>query len=339
MLLPAVLSRRKLPVNLREDELMLFSDEIERLIPAVNLQEIGNVRISPDGLLFKRGQILSESFAFPSLQDEWKKRSVVKLLVRNYILRKTRLIEDDAVWIVDTWSKGYFHWLSDALCKLFLIRELLNERTLLLPHQYQGLDFVWGSLKAFAVKDVRFTDANEVLRCDKLVLPAPVAPSGHFRDEIIQGVRHQLTSYYSANAPSTPDGRIYISRERAPKRKLSNEAEILDVLRGFRFEVIHAEDLLFVDQIRIFSQTRYLISNHGAGLTNMLFMNTGARVLELRHETDRVNNCYFTMSSALNLDYFYQTCEPTNSGEDAHTANLVVDAERLEKNLRIMLKD
>ncbi len=89
--------------------------------------------------------------------------------------------------------------------------------------------------------------------------------------------------------------------------------------------------------MRVASGARYMVSNHGAGLTNMLFMKAGGRVLELRHESDRINNCYFTLASALELDYLYQTCTPVVQGEDPHTADLRVDAEKLRDNLRLML--
>ena len=73
----------------------------------------------------------------------------------------------------------------------------------------------------------------------------------------------------------------------------------------------------------------------GAGLTNMLFMKRGGSVLELRHASDHINNCYFTLSSALNLNYFYQTCEPSPVDSNPHTADLIVDPRTLESNLRI----
>lgn len=69
----------------------------------------------------------------------------------------------------------------------------------------------------------------------------------------------------------------------------------------------------------------------------MLFMSPGAAVLELRHQTDRMNNCYFTLASALGLKYFYQTCEPRGPIQDPHFADLLVDAEALRKNIQLML--
>ena len=332
LLLPDTLVQRRLPCNLSPEELDLFRHELERKIPAVNLINLSDVRVSPDGILFTGGKILAESFPFPFLRDEWKTRSVIKFLARNYFFHGTRRIEQEAVWLTDTWSAGYFHWFGDVLPKIWATRHLLNDRVLLLPHAYEKYEFVRSSLKAFDVQNVEFIASHEVVRCRRLLLPTPIAPSGHFREEIIRGVRKQLLEYFSG--PSTAIARrVYISRARAPKRRIANEAEVSAALRKFDFEIIHAEDLPFVEQVRLFSQTRYLVSNHGAGLTNMLFMQSGGSVLELRHKTDRVNNCYFTLASALNLNYFYQTCDPLADGEDAHTAHLFVNVEQLACNL------
>jgi len=68
----------------------------------------------------------------------------------------------------------------------------------------------------------------------------------------------------------------------------------------------------------------------------MLFMGPGTNVLELRYVNDRVSN-YFTLASALSLNYFYQSCEPANRAEDPHTADLKVDARALRANLELML--
>ncbi|HEX5705416.1 MAG TPA: glycosyltransferase family 61 protein [Pyrinomonadaceae bacterium] len=330
ILKPQMVSRR-LPLNFDENDRQLFAHELEKVIPETSLLELHDVRISSDGLLFKDGKILKESFAFPFLLDEWKKRSRVKFIASNYLLRKTRKLDKTAFWIVDQWSSGYFHWLSDALSRLTLIRANLQDEILLLPHHYAQFDYVQASLKSFDVQNVEFIAPHEVVRCKRLLLPTPIAPSGHFREEIIRGVRKQLLDYFTE--PSALARRVYISRAHAPKRRIVNEAEVSAALRKFDFEIIHAEDLGFAEQVRLFSQTRYLVSNHGAGLTNMLFLQSGGSVLELRHKTDRVNNCYFTLASALNLKYFYQTCDPLPDGEDAHTADLFVNVEQLARNL------
>ena len=335
VLRPETISRRKLPVNFNQDDFNLFSHELERVIPQTRLLELHNVGVSAEGILFQRGKMLPESFAFPANRKNWKRRSVLSFVLSNYLLRKRRRFEKDASWVIDDWSAGYFHWLADVLPRLFTIRDRLKDLVLVLPHAYKGLEFVQPSLKAFIMGGVEFIDPGEVLFCKKLIVPTHTAPSGHYNEEIIGGVRSLLLQVYGDSGGGE---RIYISRGRARKRRILNEEAVLDILAEFGFQTIYAEDLSFEQQVKTFSQARYLVSNHGAGLTNMLFMPQGAGVLELRHHTDCINNCYFTLSSALHLNYFYQRCQSGNSDQEPHVADLLVDPQILRENLELLTR-
>jgi len=337
VLLPERVSKRKLPLNLGASDLNLFAPAMDKVIPQTRLLELRHVMISSDGFLFKGGKILPESFAFPFLRRDWKTRSVIKFFATNYLLRKRRTFKQDAVWVVDNWSNGYFHWLADALTRLFVMRDRLDEFILLLPWDYEGRDFVQSSLRPFGVNEVEFIKREEVLRCRRVFMPTHTAPSGHYNEEAISGVRRLLLQAYGDADYHGPGERIYISRGRARKRRILNEEAVLDILAEFEFQTIYAEDLSFEQQVKVCSRAHYLVSNHGAGLTNMLFIPQGAGVLELRHHTDCVNNCYFSLSSALHLNYFYQTCRSGNNSEDPHTADLVVDPNALRANLILLL--
>jgi hypothetical protein len=327
----ASLSKRQLPQNFDEAHLDLFQHEFERPIPESRLLRFENVSVSSEGLLFKGAKMLPESFAYAFEFDNWKRRSILKFLVTNHFLRKRRTIETPVLWITDYWSKGYFHWLTDALTRLFVVRDRLDQLTLLLPTEFATRDFVKSSLNVFGVKRVEFIRPNEVVKCRRLLMPTHTAPSGHFRDEVIQGVR---TTLLNALGESHQGGeRLYISRRLAGRRRIANETELTPVLEKFGFETVCAEELSFEQQVKLFSRARYLVSNHGAGLTNMLFMRDGGAVLELRHVSDYINNCYFILASALKLDYYYQLCQAEGDSADAHTADLIVDPKELETNL------
>jgi capsular polysaccharide biosynthesis protein len=331
------MTRRRLPANFQQDDLPLFGHELEREMPPAELLELRGVRLSPDGFLFRGVRILPESFAYPANFERWKTRSVVKFFIFNYLMRRSRKVTDPLLWIVDDWSGGYFHWLADALTRLYTVRDEARSMTLLLPAEYASFGFVRPSLAPFGVRDVRFIAHDETLFCERLIVPMHTAPSGHYDEEILGGVRRVLVEAYGNTADGVEGERVYISRARATKRRITNEEEVVGVLREFGFRVVNAEEHTFEQQVEIASRARLLVSNHGAGLTNMLFMREGGRVLELRHRTDNVNNCYFTMASALGLEYFYQTCPSDDPAEDPHTAHLRVDASRLAKNLRLML--
>jgi hypothetical protein len=335
-LCPAAVSRRQLPQNFDQAHLNLFQHELERPIPESRLLRFENVSVSSEGLLFKGAKMLPESFAYPFEYDDWKRRSVLKFLVTNHFLRKRRRIETDVLWITDYWSKGYFHWLTDALTRLYVVRDRLDRLTLLLPWEFEARDFVTTSLRIFGVKNVDFIRPGEVVECQNLLMPTHTAPSGHFRDEVLHGVRSTLLATLGETAGRTEE-RIYISRRLAARRRVANEDELVPVLRNFGFEIVCAEDLSFEDQVRLFSRARFLASNHGAGLTNMLFLRDGGSVLELRHNSDYVNNCYFILASALKLKYYYQLCKAERDSADPHTAHLVVSRTEMETNLNLLL--
>ncbi|HEV7684841.1 MAG TPA: glycosyltransferase family 61 protein [Pyrinomonadaceae bacterium] len=334
-LLPESVAQRPLPHNFQKSDLQLFNHELERLIPASRLLEFSNVQASRDGILFKSLSLLPESFAFPANRELWKRRSLIRFFVDNYLLRRTRAARRDALWITDDWSYGYFHWLTDVLMRLYVVRERVNEFVLLLPVAYETLDFVQASLKCFGVTDVDYARQNEVIRCRRLFMPTHTAPSGHYNEAAIRGVRALLLNCYGAAESRGNSERVYVSRGRAPKRRILNEEPVREVLEEFGFETIYAEDYSFAQQVEIFSRARYIVANHGAGLTNMLFARDGGNVLELRHHTDAINNCYFTLAAALGLNYFYQTCR-SDTPQDPHTADLVVDLPTLRANLQLL---
>jgi hypothetical protein len=330
--------RRPLPLNVRDDEIGLFSGELERVIPPATLQELREVRISADGLLFKGLRLLPDSFAFPTLKDDLPVRARAKLLAINFALRRHRTFEKRAVWITDTWSVGYFHWLTDALSRLYMIRERAAESVLILPQPFRSLEYAHASLEAFNLSAIEFIGRDEVLLCRRLLLPGHAAYSGHFDEEVIRGVRTLLIGRFGTPPPPPGAARIYVSRALARKRRIANEAAVIDALRAREFRIVYSERLTLRDQVRLCSWADVLVSNHGAGLTNMLFMPDGAKVLELRHHGDAVGNCYFTLAAALGLHYFFQGCVPVDPIANPHQADLLVDVDRLNSNLDLMLR-
>ena len=139
------------------------------------------------------------------------------------------------------------------------------------------------------------------------------SPTGNYNEESINELRN---NFLKSISESEKDQKIYISRNKASKRRLLNEYKLSSILDSFGIKTIYAEELSFEDQIKIFSKTSLLIGVHGAGLTNMLFMSPNTIVLEFRFENDTNNNCYFSLASALNINYYY--CLGFKQNEDIY---------------------
>ncbi|HEX8282541.1 MAG TPA: glycosyltransferase family 61 protein [Pyrinomonadaceae bacterium] len=327
---------RAAPANLRAGDEELFAHERVCEIPPTRLLELRDVSATPEGMLFKGASILPESFSSPVIMRHFlgRPQSVAKFFAKNRLLRRRRRITGPRLWITDDWSGGYFHWLADALPRLYAAREAARETTLLLPHGYERLGFVTSSLKLFSLRGVEYVGADEVCVCERLLMPTHTAPSGHYNEPLVRELRDLILDACGA-AETKADARLYVSRGRAPKRKLTNEPEVARVVEEFGFRVVHFEEHTFEEQVRLTASARHLVSNHGAGLTNILFMRGGGGVLELRREGERERNWFYNLASAARLRYHYQLCAPADG--DAHAGDLTADTGLLRDNLALML--
>lgn len=328
-------SIRKLPVNFSEADLPLFQHELKRVIPATKLLKLKGIEVNPYGILFRGNEVLPESFPSPRHLDNWVNPKAKWRFLRRINSLKYKRLKQDVVWFTDIWSDGYFHWMTDALSRLVLSRGILINATVLLPGTYEDVEYVRSSLKPFAIRDVKFV--HEVFICKNFIMPTHTAPTGNYNECAMRALRSLYTDFYQNRRDERIGDKVYVSRSQAGKRRIVNEEKVVAVLKDYGFKTVRFEDHTFEQQVKIASGARYLISNHGGGLTNMLFMQSGGNILELRQKGDAHNNCYFALASALDLKYFYQLCDSENPGEDAFTANLIVDEQSLRKNVEHML--
>jgi capsular polysaccharide biosynthesis protein len=101
-----------------------------------------------------------------------------------------------------------------------------------------------------------------------------------------------------------PFRKVYLSRTKANRRRISNELELVKLLSAFDIEIYYAEDLELSSLIRILSETKFLISNHGAGLSNIIHLQPGQTILELKSDNDNYW-MYFSLSRILDHKYYY----------------------------------
>ena len=83
-----------------------------------------------------------------------------------------------------------------------------------------------------------------------------------------------------AGDPPRRQRRLYVTRRLARCGRFTNEQELEPILLDHGFEIIEAERLSFIEQVRLFSQAEVVTGPHGAGLTNILFAES-CKVLEL----------------------------------------------------------
>ena len=247
------------------------------------------------------------------------------------IKQPEKVIElNTAVSLRHFWEWNYYHFYFDVLGKLELLHLAgINDCFPLVIAKYADeVPFVRPLIqrgkfanRQWMVPSTEYIKANQVFFC---------------RTENAYEARISFVlDALDVDPASKGDKRFYLKR--STNRRLSNLAEIEPVLQKYAFEVIDAAEMNIDEQIEAFSKVRYLIANHGAGTTNILFRgNRPLSVLELYHK-----NCmnYDHKRMCEEMGYQWDALEgEMGSGTPFH-ADYSISADALEQKIIGMLAE
>lgn len=329
-------SFRKLPLNYRKEDADIFDHQMFYEGLPGYLLILKNIYYTGYGVVETHGkESLPKEFVF---YNSTKVRSILKFLyfiLKKILKNRYSIIQEPVVFIVDIRSNNYFHWVAEVIPRLLEAKEKIEKYPIILPAKFRDLSFVSDSLNYIGLK-FTYLEKFSLYKLKHLFFVSHFSITGNYHDEIIQKTRKVLRS---TDKPASSNQRVYISRARAERRKIANEEELEAILKSHDFKIIYCEQLSFCEQATIFSGAKILISIHGAGLTNMMFMENDNKVLEIRYKNDFHNNCYFSLASALNLRYYYFLAEPVCEGEDPYSANVTVDIPGIKWVIDSMVND
>lgn len=351
------LSIRNKPINITPEDESIFASEYEKIIKSSGIFNYKNAGVTKEGLVLNGHEIINESLVH---NDAKKWFGIYWILLKRLITNK-KISSRKVVLTYNNWTEGYFHWMTETIPRVVIANNYLNgeDMDLLMPSSLHPIyskksalkslintndiflkknSFYYDSLLPFKFKKIEILD-NDIYYFNELNLIEKTAETGNYNDSLMKDIREIYLSYMHRNKPSNIyfGKRIYVSRSKANRRKIINELEVEEILREFNFEIIYFEDHNFWTQVSIANNAEILISQHGAALTNMLFMNENCRVLELKASNDFSNHCYFSLASALKLKYYYQFCQVNDRNLSVQDADIYVDIIFLKNNLNTML--
>lgn len=341
-----------LPVNLQPLHAKRFLNNfyIQKPLEIIHLKNYWLYLTAYHGIAFKNFRILPES-----IHGKWDKRNVSLLkdyfpMVMNawmYARHEkegaiTELTGGKEYLLVHNWF-NYYHWLTETVLRMWLVKESAHDYILLLPESFREILFVQQSLMALDVRNIQYVKEG-VIRVPNLTLVENKAYCNHYFPELTRAIGNYFSDYVKKTGINSPDfgGKIFISRKKAERRRLVNEAAVEQMLAAYGFKAIAFEDFDLFQQIAILRKAKYLIGMHGAGLTNMLFMPEGGKVLELHREIytrhDLFSDVYWKLASALGHDYYYQFCEAESKDAGFFTANYLADLKKLKENIENFIR-
>ncbi len=202
---------------------------------------------------------------------------------------------------------NYYHWLYDVLPRLEVLRQSgikLSEDAQFAVNSNR-LGFQREMLEILGIKRVIATEPLYHLRAEILIVPSLPGVTGGVPKWVCDYLRRTFLDRLRLDVDGVaPEKMIYISRAGATYRRITNEAEVEELLMGHGFEVFKLEEISVAEQITLFHQARIVVAPHGAGLSNLVFCQPGTKVLEMC-APQYVNPCFWTISDGVNLDHFY----------------------------------
>ena len=208
----------------------------------------------------------------------------------------------------------YYHWMMDVLPRIGLLSQADFDIDSIDWFVINSLDkpFQKETLKALGIPQEKLIQSDIIphIQADKLVVPSFPGELDWVPKHTIEFLRHHFleTSTLQADKHIYPK-KIYISRAHAQYRRLVNEEQVVELLRGYGFQAVYLEQLTVAEQAKMFSVAEAIVAPHGAGLTNLVFCQAAAKVIEI-FSPDYLRTDYWMVSQQLSLEHYYVVGRP-----------------------------
>jgi hypothetical protein len=305
-------------------------------------KKLNNVFITNSGLLIhhlllpiKSAENLIGTYDYTFYYKYWRK-AIEQFLVSKYgkslnsIKYNNKNIE---YYTIQTPWFGYFSWLTTHLPRLINIQQKNPNAVLLLPLELEEINYVRNSISCVQNLKLELVPKNHHIFVKNYIFQQVRPWTSKFFPEDIFAVR----SFFDVKENKKANKRIYISRSKAKRRKIINESEFETYLLAQNFEIVHFEDLSISQQVNLMSETEIVISLHGAGLTNCMFMQPQSNLIELIPEVEKLKDFRFPfwrISSIVGLRYYSLFCETKSTEEiDLYDRNIIVSIKEIHNIL------
>lgn len=331
--------KRTLPINFIENDRDLFNHELEIKIGNPKIHSLKNVYIRKNKFYrFNLFEFKSQLWKMGAYTFSVKIKVFIKnLLFKNFSKKVDYEIIENGLWVIDDKSSMYFHWMLDSLQRLELFKITINNNNsikLLLPESFYDSPFVKMSLDIYNI-ETKILKKDVTYKVSNLIVPNHLANSGNFNPKITNLIRKRYLDYLSSLSPNVKSSKkIWITRQNARFRKITNFDEIKDILIQNNFDIHDFDKTEYLDQLKIVSNAEVIGGIHGAGLSNMLLMTSGKKVIEVRAQNDNHDNCYFSLASALDLSYYYFLASVDNIDGNYHSSDYHLDKNKFMNFLK-----
>ncbi|MDB5226402.1 MAG: hypothetical protein JWN78_595 [Bacteroidota bacterium] len=318
LLYPELKVIRDLPPGYEEMHL-LKKDFIHltETIPPVFLVEVDNAYISPFGVVYKHGFVVKES-----VYSMFNARSFYASFYKKLLLNKIIHIDGKCTIVHNSYFQNYYHWLLEAVPRLYLLKEQAPQLTLILNEDSPG--FIKQYVKLFRFKEVVYVNERHLVKADHAIFPTFTSRGLAMYEPIIREMATWLLKENNIRTGNPLSKNIFITRKSAKYRRLINEQEVIDYLSSRNVEIVTLEDLSIREQMQLFAEAKNVIGVQGAGMSNMIYAQHAKLLVTIIHE-EHPDDAYFNLANINNTGCYYFQCKGTGNFDYKNNDDLVAD--------------
>ena len=183
----------------------------------------------------------------------------------------------------------YGHFITEGLSTFWIFEQKPAEQF----DYFLFSPFVFGTdipeyalqcLRAFGIDPRKIVImGDDALSFEEIIVPERLFRLNHSADPSLRWVYQELCRKVAA-AGKSPE-KIYVSRRHLSLKKLTrviaNEVLVEKLFAQAGFTIVYPEELSFSAQLNLFTRVVVLAGSSGSALHNSLFMNRGAKLIEL----------------------------------------------------------
>jgi hypothetical protein len=186
----AITLERKLPVNIDDEHRPLFENLISCNVDAVNVADITNADITSHGSIIAN----LSTFKGTSLSNdngEVIQYKLIDLLRIKFFWPRMSLRNDLRYLVVhNIFSHTYYHWMVEALPRLFLLRDEIPSSVLLLPSNHNQ-KFHKESLELFGVRQTEILKDSTRYTVPKIITSTQIGRIANYHPAVL----NQMVQY------------------------------------------------------------------------------------------------------------------------------------------------
>ena len=194
-------------------------------------------------------------------------------------------------------SNGYYHFLMESLVQTLLaLKSHPDAEVLVAKREYMGFvrEYVELLKERGVIKHVNMVE-GEVVRVPRYVVCDLESDSS-----CVCGLSVSLLRSAFCETSGCGERKVFVTRR--GRRMFDNQEEIENTMAALGFEVVDTAPMNIEDEIEFFSGVSFVVANHGAGLTNIIYAPTGAKVIEL-FSPKWLHDVYFRLAKACGHTY------------------------------------